>query len=684
MLKINHIFQLKKTSDPNIALRGNAFFLIFLSVIFFVIIFWNVFATWNVVQRWNLCIDLDNWKIVDWSFCWISTWDVQDNQTWTDFSWENNSSLITQTWDVNLNTWNVETGTLNTWNNIFTWNTVFSGSSISWQEITGSTENLWWNVDSWYNNFEEQTWNDEVWIIHQKTWIAFTWKDELQNAILRMYLNGLTKFNNKKDYMVDSPLTREQMAKMITQVYKVLWYPEPQNARSCIFSDINEVDPTLKDYVIKSCELWLLNWRDWKFHPHDTLTKAQALTIMIRLFEWKKSDESVNPWWKNYILKAQSIWLTKEKDFSKFDKPIPRWEVALLFYRFKSLAENSLVKQVVMQEMQNSVVWDSTSKKMNSETLNDALSLLTQWISAWEDPELREAVFWMYQHWMTEYDTADKFRAFDQIERQEAAKFIWAFHQQFINTWDEDIKIPARCYFKDLSDAKDELKPYILYDCAEWIFDWQDGRFHPTHSLTKAEFVASLIRMFGKKYTTTWNVVWRKPYFDQWLKLWLVNYVDRITFDKPITRYEVALILYRFRIKYQLLENLNSDNIENLIISMIQNSEKEIDWHKIWKVYITVTKLKDQDFSVWYIDLFGKRYKIVKRNIEKYFTNNFVRYWEVYDMVTDKPTWTLSLIVSNDTVLEWNIRPNLNSKIYYKISKPKETNAYYIISEQEW
>lgn len=100
-------------------------------------------------------------------------------------------------------------------------------------------------------------------------------------------------------------------------------------------------------------------------------------------------------------------------------------------------------------------------------------------------------------------------------------------------------------------------------------------------------------------------------------------------------------------------------------------------------MYITTTKLQDQNFNVGYIELFDTRYKIVKKNIEKYFSNNFVRYGEVYDMVTDKPTGTLSLIISNSTILEGNIRPELSGDVYYQILKPNETNSYYIIKEKQ-
>ncbi|MEI7557369.1 MAG: hypothetical protein WCJ45_00485 [bacterium] len=49
----------------------------------------------------------------------------------------------------------------------------------------------------------------------------------------------------------------------------------------------------------------------------------------------------------------------------------------------------------------------------------------------------------------------------------------------------------------------------------------------------------------------------------------MIGPADAVTFENPITRYEVALFLYRFKVKYQLLQNMNSESIKNQIISTV-------------------------------------------------------------------------------------------------------------------
>jgi len=53
-------------------------------------------------------------------------------------------------------------------------------------------------------------------------------------------------------------------------------------------------------------------------------------------------------------------------------------------------------------------------------------------------------------------------------------------------------------------------------------------------------------------------------------------------------------------------------------------------------VYVDANLLKDGDLDVGYIEIFGTRYKVVKTSEATYFSENFVRYGDLYDMVTDE------------------------------------------------
>jgi len=51
----------------------------------------------------------------------------------------------------------------------------------------------------------------------------------------------------------------------------------------------------LKNYVEKSCRLWLFKWtNDWRFLPFNTIRKSEIITTLVRAIEGYK-DENTNP-----------------------------------------------------------------------------------------------------------------------------------------------------------------------------------------------------------------------------------------------------------------------------------------------------------------------------------------------------------------------------------------------------
>ena len=72
-----------------------------------------------------------------------------------------------------------------------------------------------------------------------------------------------------------------------------------------------------------------------KFSPDQIVTKAEFIAMLIRLFDWAKLDESVNPWWTEYYKRAIEIWLISAQDTVSFTDEIARYDVATYLYRLK-------------------------------------------------------------------------------------------------------------------------------------------------------------------------------------------------------------------------------------------------------------------------------------------------------------------------------------------------------------
>jgi len=163
---------------------------------------------------------------------------------------------------------------------------------------------------------------------------ASSWDKEFDLALTRMYENGMTKYDNVTTYWMQYWVIREQWAKFFSMFMGDILEKNQESVtwQWCDFTDSETFDPTLAEAIDTSCEQWLFKWTQWAFLPQQPLTKAQALTVLVRALEWPQ-DESVTPRWKNYFDRARWLGLTKEVDVLNLDKPVTRYEIALLLYR---------------------------------------------------------------------------------------------------------------------------------------------------------------------------------------------------------------------------------------------------------------------------------------------------------------------------------------------------------------
>jgi hypothetical protein len=155
---------------------------------------------------------------------------------------------------------------------------------------------------------------------------------EFNKALTWAHSNGMTKFNTETSFMPTNLLTREQGAKFFAEFARNELWIEPDMSRACNFTDINQADPSLVDAIILSCQLWLFQWSNGAFDPQRSLTKAQAVTVLVRALVGKK-DENQNPRWNNYFQEASTRGWTKEPNAASLDKPVSRYEVLLMQYR---------------------------------------------------------------------------------------------------------------------------------------------------------------------------------------------------------------------------------------------------------------------------------------------------------------------------------------------------------------
>ena len=666
---------------------------------------------WNFSNaEYNLQIDANNNEVYLMSGDTQITLENADEYFW---SWNSNSgSSLT----VSVSSPN-DTQT-NTWSEITTWDTVWTWSEIDTWTVTWT----WTEIDTWtVVSTWDETGTKQTRILWDYVNAEILSWDEFDRALYRMYMNWLTKYDNADEFRPYDNLTREESAKMIGQLYSVLWFPKEDKWFNCSFVDTNMFDPTLAEHIYNVCRRWIFRWNDktQQFMPHDNLTKGQLLAVLLRIFEWKMSDESGQPRWIEYYVKALALWLSNETNLAKFDQPVSRREASLLISRFKNMVIDDVDYELYLTRLET-LKWDNEAylkqiedlKAKRWETINswdtvaeptptsDTTNPDSNWITvaSWstatwsnvsldiiagnetltDSPEFMEAINWMYDMWMTSYNTTESFMPYNTITRAQVAKMLDKFA---IATNMTEIRNFWNCDFSDVASGS-EYKDAITRVCQYGIMAWSNDKFSPDQTVTKAEFIAMLIRLFdGKTLDETLTPRWTE-YYKRAIEIWLISAQDTVTFTSEIARYDVATYLYRLKVRLTMYNNLNSSQLSDEILkSLDETQETNEEWKITTKVYVDILALNNSAFTDGYVEILWERYRIKKANTDSYnvWANSFVWYGTLYSIESWDAIWSISFILTNWALVEWTIR--INNDAYY-LTKDSNTTTYYNLTQK--
>lgn len=152
---------------------------------------------------------------------------------------------------------------------------------------------------------------------------------DFSTILSRMHNKWLTKYNVISDFRPHEYITREQSAKFFTEFGKIIWLNKW--SENCAFTDISNADYSLIPFIVEACQYNLLKWSQQEFRPFDNITKAEALTVVIRSLQGFKI-ETLTPWYLNYYNAAINLWIT-EFVLEELNERITRQELWELVYK---------------------------------------------------------------------------------------------------------------------------------------------------------------------------------------------------------------------------------------------------------------------------------------------------------------------------------------------------------------
>ena len=668
----------------------------------------SIFLLWNFNNaEYNLQIDANNEKVV------LTSGDTKITLEDSDkyLSWSNSWSILSisvESPDTKTNTWS----DVNSWNIAWTW--IINTWTIAWTWIelwTWAQVNTWSIIDTWAKASTGRVLWENI-NVEILTW------DEFDRALYWMYMNWLTKYNNSDEFRPYDNLTREESAKMIGQLYSVLWFPKEDKWFNCNFVDTNMFDPTLSEHIYNVCKWGIFRWNDktQQYMPRDNLTKGQLLAVLLRIFEWKMSNESAQPRWIEYYVKALALWMTNEMNLAKFDQPVSRWEASLLIFRFKNMIIDEEQYELYLARLSN-LEWDndnylkqieefkskweeskaSSENDSNVDDSNPDSNEIISWtwdadtiwnnvslaIIAWnetltDNSEFMESLNWMYDNGMTSYNTTESFMPYQTITRAQVAKMLDKFATATNLT---TIRNQWNCEFSDV-DSQSEFKDSITKVCQYGVMAGSNDKFSPDQVVTKAEFIAMLIRLFDWAKLDESVNPWRTEYYKRAIEIGLISAQDTVSFTDEIARYDVATYLYRLKVRLTMYNNLNSTQLSDEILKTLSETTTTWeDWKVNVKAYVDILALNNSAFTDGYIEFMDQRYKVVRSELDSYnvWTNSFVRYGKLYSLETDEQIGSVSFILTNWTLVEWSVRVN---KVSYYLNKDPNTTTYYNLNQK--
>jgi hypothetical protein len=162
--------------------------------------------------------------------------------------------------------------------------------------------------------------------------------DEFDQALAWMYTYGMTSFDTRETYRPFDFVTREQFAKMVDQFATAIDYDDSTRNTDCAFTDIDGADPTLIPHIRETCRLGIFRgYGDGTFRPFQQVTRAETLTVLLRLYNDRSLDETPNPRYLNYYNQAVELGITDETIITNMDLSTNRYLVAIYLWRLANI-----------------------------------------------------------------------------------------------------------------------------------------------------------------------------------------------------------------------------------------------------------------------------------------------------------------------------------------------------------
>ena len=135
--------------------------------------------------------------------------------------------------------------------------------------------------------------------------LAATPDTELGKAYEWAYANGITTMSSYEAANMTNPITRAEMAKMLSNYAKKFMNATPDTSKECNFGDTKSIGGDLAVAIIESCQLGIMGQGISNFRPNAPITRAEFGTALSRVL-WGGTYEGGTPYYARHLAALQS------------------------------------------------------------------------------------------------------------------------------------------------------------------------------------------------------------------------------------------------------------------------------------------------------------------------------------------------------------------------------------------
>ena len=167
----------------------------------------------------------------------------------------------------------------------------------------------------------------------------------------------------KNDY-----LTRETVAPLLINYINNVARKE-YRWDLCEAKDVDTADLYYRDDLKALCNFWIIRWSNKKIAPKRTLTKQEAVAIVMRIIDWEQKEKKEWHWAYNYYTQARELWYYGVPNITDDAKPYITIEEFISFLYSTKHPFETITKDT--KTVQYNSLW-------NFKTSDDALLRLSE------------------------------------------------------------------------------------------------------------------------------------------------------------------------------------------------------------------------------------------------------------------------------------------------------------------